>query len=106
MAPSRLGAGKRMLTYLARRVVTAALTLLASTFGVAMLVHVVPGDPVMMMMAQNSAATPEQIANMRHQLGLDLPLWQQYLHYMGKLLSGDLGRSIFGSEPVSKLLIE
>jgi ABC-type dipeptide/oligopeptide/nickel transport system permease component len=95
-----------MLTYLARRVVTAALTLLASTFGVAMLVHVVPGDPVMMMMAQNSAATPEQIANMRHQLGLDLPLWQQYLHYMGKLLSGDLGRSIFGSEPVSKLLIE
>jgi ABC-type dipeptide/oligopeptide/nickel transport system permease component len=95
-----------MLTFLARRVVTAALTLLASTFGVAMLVHVVPGDPVMMMMAQNSAATPEQIANMRHQLGLDLPLWQQYLHYMGKLLSGDLGRSIFGSEPVGKLLLE
>jgi ABC-type dipeptide/oligopeptide/nickel transport system permease component len=95
-----------MLTFLARRVATAALTLLASTFGVAMLVHVVPGDPVMMMMAQNSAATPEQIANMRHQLGLDLPLWQQYLHYMGKLLSGDLGRSIFGSEPVAKLLIE
>ena len=95
-----------MLTYLARRVVTAALTLLASSFGVAMLVHVVPGDPVMMMMAQNSAATPEQIANMRHQLGLDLPLWQQYLHYMGKLFSGDLGRSIFGSEPVAKLLLE
>jgi ABC-type dipeptide/oligopeptide/nickel transport system permease component len=95
-----------MLSYLARRIVTAALTLLASTFGVAMLVHVVPGDPVMMMMAQNSAASPEQIANMRHQLGLDLPLWDQYLYYMSKLLSGDLGRSIFGSEPVSKLLIE
>ena len=57
-------------------------------------------------MAQNSSPTPEQLAAMRHTLGLDLPLSLQYVHYMGRLLSGDLGRSIFGSEPVVTLLWE
>src|SRR4029077_120496 len=43
---------------------------------------------------------------MRHALGLDLPLWQQYFHYAGNVLRGDLGRSIFGSQPVAALLLE
>ena len=43
---------------------------------------------------------------MRHALGLDLPLWLQYFHYMEHVLQGDLGRSIFGSEPVAALLLE
>ena len=53
-----------------------------------------------------TSPTPEQIARMRHALGLDLPLWLQYFHYMGHVLRGDLGRSIFGSEPVAALLLE
>ncbi len=92
--------------FLLRRVLTALATLVVSSFAVCMLIHLIPGDPVMMMMAQNSSPTPEQIARMRHALGLDLPFWLQYFHYMGHVLRGDLGRSIFGSEPVATLLLE
>jgi ABC-type dipeptide/oligopeptide/nickel transport system permease component len=95
-----------MARFLLRRVLTALATLIASSFAVCMLIHLIPGDPVMMMMAQNSSPTPEQIAKMRDALGLDLPLWQQYFHYMGQVLSGHLGRSIFGREPVATLLLE
>lgn len=95
-----------MTRFVLRRIGTALLTLLASSFGVCMLIHLIPGDPVALMMAQNSSPSPEQLAAMRHMLGLDLPLWQQYFHYMGRLLSGDLGRSIFGNEPVADLLLE
>ena len=84
----------------------ALVTLLASTVGVSLLIHVVPGDPVMMMMAQNAAATPEAIENARRALGLDLPVWQQTLRYLGNILQGDFGRSIFGAEPVSTLLFD
>jgi peptide/nickel transport system permease protein len=95
-----------MSRFLLSRVLSALATLILSSFAVCMLIHLIPGDPVMMMMAQNSSPTAEQIARMRHALGLDLPLWQQYFHYMGHLLQGDLGRSIFGSEPVATLLLE
>jgi peptide/nickel transport system permease protein len=95
-----------MTRFLLSRVLSALATLIVSSFAVCMLIHLIPGDPVMMMMAQNSSPTPEQIARMRHALGLDLPLWLQYFHYMGHVLRGDLGRSIFGSEPVAALLLE
>ena len=95
-----------MIRFVLRRLLAAGLTLLVSTFLVCMLIHLIPGDPVLMMMAQNSSPSPEQIAAMRHTLGLDLPLWLQYFHYMGRLFSGDLGRSIFGSQPVASLLLE
>jgi ABC-type dipeptide/oligopeptide/nickel transport system permease component len=95
-----------MSRFLLSRALSAFATLILSSFAVCMLIHLIPGDPVMMMMAQNSSPTPEQIARMRHALGLDLPLWQQYFHYMGNVLRGDLGRSIFGSEPVAALLLE
>src|SRR5258705_7205071 len=95
-----------MTRFLLRRALSALATLIVSSFAVCMLIHLIPGDPVMMMMAQNSSPTPEQIERMRHALGLDLPLWLQYSHYMGNVLQGDLGRSIFGSEPVAALLLE
>jgi peptide/nickel transport system permease protein len=95
-----------MTRFIMRRLLAALVTLLISSFLVCMLIHLIPGDPVAMMMAQNSAPSPEQLAAMRHMLGLDLPLWQQYFHYMGRVLTGDLGRSIFGSEPVLTLLME
>ena len=95
-----------MIRFLLRRILTALATLIVSSFAVCMLIHLIPGDPVMMMMAQNSSPTPEQIARMRHALGLDLPLWLQYFQYMSHVLRGDLGRSIFGSEPVATLLLE
>lgn len=95
-----------MAGFILRRLLTALITLLISSFLVCMLIHLIPGDPVMMMMAQNSSPSPAQILAMRHSLGLDLPIWMQYFHYMGRLLSGDMGRSIFGSQPVATLLLE
>ena len=95
-----------MTRFVLRRLAAALVTLLISSFLVCMLIHLIPGDPVMMMMAQNSSPSPAQIAAMRHMLGLDLPLWMQYFHYMGRLFSGDLGRSIFGNEPVATVLLE
>lgn len=60
--------------------------------------HMVPGDPARLIAGDR--ATPEIVAHIRAQLGLDLPLPQQYLHYMGQLLQGDLGMSIRTHRPV------
>lgn len=51
-------------------------------------------------------ATPETIARINAEFGLDLPLWQQYLHWMGGILQGDLGTSWFNRVPVSELIAQ
>ncbi|MEA2515534.1 MAG: peptide/nickel transport system permease protein [Thermomicrobiales bacterium] len=58
-----------------------------------MLVHLLPGDPVMLML-RGTGASPEQMDDLRHQLGLDQPLVEQYLHFMERAVRGDFGRSI------------
>lgn len=63
-----------------------------------LLIHLVPGDPVLSYLGER--ATPEQVAEMRHRFGLDLPLWQQYVNYWQQLLSGDLGVTFFDRRPV------
>src|ERR671934_826332 len=57
-----------------------------------LLIHIVPGDPVRNALGEN--ATEEQVAELKHKLGLDLPLSRQYLNYWGGLLRGDLGVSL------------
>src|SRR5215470_787213 len=72
--------------------------LLLVTFGVFLLLHLTPGDPIDAMMAESVDATVKE--NLRRELGLDRPLAVQYLAWMGRLLRGDLGRSIRNGEPV------
>lgn len=60
--------------------------------------HLIPGDPARLIAGDR--ATDAIVENIRHQLGLDLPLYQQYLRYMSDLLHGDLGTSIRTSRPV------
>src|SRR5437588_188618 len=61
--------------------------------------HVVPADPVRLYAGPRaSQATIQQI---RHQLGFDLPIWEQYLHYLGGLFHGDFGYSLFSHRAVS-----
>ncbi|MBH0238337.1 ABC transporter permease [Methylobrevis albus] len=95
-----------MITLIARRIATAFMTILAVVVLSGLLVHVVPGDPVTAMMAQSVTASPEVMAEMRSQLGLDLPVWQQVARYAGGVLTGDLGTTIRGNEPVARLLLE
>ena len=61
-------------------------------------IHLLPGDPAAAILGQH--ATPELVAQIREQLGLDKPLWQQYIDYMGQLLQGDFGKSIINNRPV------
>ncbi|TCQ08889.1 peptide/nickel transport system permease protein/oligopeptide transport system permease protein [Rhizobium sp. PP-F2F-G36] len=95
-----------MLFLIAKRVLTAFVTVLTVIVLSGILIHVVPGDPVTAMMAQSVTATPEVMAEMRSQLGLDLPVWQQVVLYASHVLTGDLGTTIRGNEPVARLLFE
>lgn len=92
-----------MLTYLYRRILGGALTLLGVATLVFALLHLLPGDPAATLLAQ-SGASPEAIAALRAQLGLNLSLPAQYLNWLARLARGDLGRSLFYSQPVSELL--
>jgi peptide/nickel transport system permease protein len=67
-----------------------------------LLIHLVPGDPIQMMLGEG--ATPTDIAALRHQYNLDLPLGQQYLHYWSGVLHGDLGTSIRLHDTVAHLI--
>src|SRR4029079_10482951 len=65
------------------------------------LIHLVPGDPAQVMLGER--ATPQPIANLSAELGLDRPLYVQYGRFLGGLLTGDLGRSLKTRE---KIVIE
>ncbi len=68
------------------------------------LIHLVPGDPVLVILGV--AAKPEQVEMMRQRLGLDQPILIQYWDWMTALLQGDLGASIRSGEPVTRLILE
>ena len=78
-------------------------------FGVSVLtflmLHLVPGDPVAAMFIGQGGAKAEQMEQVREQLGLNDPLPVQYVAYMGKVVQGDLGRSIRTNEPVAKMIV-
>ena len=67
-----------------------------------LMIHLVPGDPVRA--ALGPMATPELVEATRHQFGLDLPLWEQYFHFIGGLFTGDLGSSIQLRLPVADII--
>ena len=67
-----------------------------------MLIHLVPGDPILQMLGEG--ATPTDISALRHQYGLDQPLWAQYVHYWNGVLNGDLGSSIRLHSTVANLI--
>lgn len=94
-----------MMSYLARRILAAVVTIFITTIAVSMLIHLVPGDPVQIMYAQSQGTTPEQLEQVRRSLGLDRPLVEQYVMYMTRVLQGDLGYTIRGEQPVLDLLL-
>jgi len=69
-----------------------------------LLIHLVPGDPITMMLGEG--ATPADISALRHQIGLDLPLQTQYLRYWTGVLHGDLGTSIRMHSTVADLIAQ
>jgi len=69
-----------------------------------LLVHIVPGDPVQQMLGEGARA--EDLQQLRHALGLDLPLYVQYGRYLGGLVRGDWGRSFRFQTPVLGVVLE
>ncbi len=91
-----------MLTFMTRRVAYALLILLGVTLITYLLLFMLPADPARQIAGRS--ATPEVVENIRHQLGLDLPFYQQYFNYLKELLHGDLGRSFIQRSEVSELI--
>ncbi|MEV5322754.1 ABC transporter permease [Nonomuraea sp. NPDC052634] len=91
-----------MSRYLLRRLLSLVLVLLVAVTLSFALVHLLPGDPVELMLNGNLGglqATPEQEAALRHELGLDRSIAEQYLTFIGNALTGDFGRSIASGQP-------
>jgi peptide/nickel transport system permease protein len=82
----------------------ALLVVLGVSTLVFLLIHLVPGDPVEAMLGERAQASDR--AALRAALGLDLPLWEQYLRYLGGLAQLDLGASLIDQRPVAEILAE
>ncbi len=84
----------------ARRVLWMPPTLLGLLLIVFAVSHVIPSDPARVMAGEN--APPEQVEALRHRYGLDQPLPQQFVRYVGDVVSGNLGTSLFTQRPVAE----
>jgi peptide/nickel transport system permease protein len=87
-----------MLAFIVRRLLQAIPILLGVSLVVFGLVHIVPGNPIDMLMPPE--ASPEVIAQMKAAFGFDKPLYVQYLLWLGRALTGDFGLSVFNASPV------
>ena len=88
-----------MFRLLARRLALIVPTFIGVTLLGFLLIHSIPGDPVEVRVGERGI-TPERLAYFRAELGLDQPLWKQFLDYQAQLLRGDLGRSVVTQERV------
>ncbi|MFD5534167.1 ABC transporter permease [[Kitasatospora] papulosa] len=93
------------LRYTAGKLAGAAVSLFAVLVTSFFLFRLIPGDPVKQMTGGRQVST-EQIAAMREEFGLDLPLWQQFTDYCGKALTGDFGTSYQFRAPVMDKITE
>nr|WP_275422447.1 ABC transporter permease [Paenibacillus mucilaginosus] len=82
-----------------QRLLSSLLVIAGASFLVFFILYLLPGDPVLMMLA-GTTFTPEAAANLRHQLGLDQSALQQFLRFAGGLLQGDFGKSLVSDDPV------
>ncbi len=92
--------------YVLKRLLLAVPTLFVASVLIFSLVHMAPGGPIRVMLGDFQ--DPVLIERLRHHLGLDLPLYKQYLHWAGNILQGDLGFSItvHRGAPVTELLLQ
>ncbi|MFN8007165.1 MAG: ABC transporter permease [Terriglobia bacterium] len=93
-----------MRSYLVRRLLLTLPALLGVVILVFSLVHLVPGDPVQMMLGDSAPAA--DVRQLRSQLGLDRPIWEQGWRYFFELSRGNLGTSFRFGEPVARIIAE
>jgi dipeptide transport system permease protein len=88
-----------MLAYFVRRILLTIPTFVALMFATFAAIRLVPGDPVEVRVGERGIS-PERLAEFRHALGLDLPVWRQFLAYVWQLLHGDFGTSLSTQQKV------
>lgn len=93
-----------MVTYVLRRLLLMIPVALLVSFVTFMLIHIVPGDPARVLLGES--ATPQTVAALDHQLGLDKPLWTQYALWLEQALHGNLGQSIQLQQPVTTAIMQ
>jgi peptide/nickel transport system permease protein len=93
-----------VLRYFIRRVLLAVPVLLGVATLVFSLIHLVPGDPAQAMMGDGAA--PQDVAELRKNLGLDQPLLSQYATFLRHAITGDLGTSFRTGQPVTTMILE
>ncbi|PEJ53610.1 peptide ABC transporter permease [Bacillus sp. AFS002410] len=87
-----------MTQFILNRIVSAIIVIFGISILSFFLIHLIPGDPVKIMLGLN--ASPEQVAKLTHHLGLDKPLLVQYLQYINNVFHGDFGTSLKTGRPV------
>ncbi len=90
--------------YILRRLAATLPVMAVVAVVVFLLIHLSPGDPAALI--AGDLATEDDILRLRVALGLDQPLWRQFVLWLGRLATGDLGTSIFTQVPVSQLLAQ
>jgi dipeptide transport system permease protein len=82
-----------------------AIVLFVLSILIFLFMRAIPGDPVLTILGEN-ITTPEQYQQLRHSLGLDLPLYEQYFNWIWLVLQGDFGKSISTQQPVLDIVVE
>jgi ABC-type dipeptide/oligopeptide/nickel transport system permease component len=86
------------ISYLLKRILSAIPVLFIVSLLSFFFIHMIPGDPSMALLGPN--ATPNEIENLKLEMGLDQPLPLQYATSLGRMLSGDMGNSILSGRPI------
>lgn len=93
-----------MLAYLIKRILSLIPVLFVVTVAIFLIVHLTPGDPAAAMLGIE--ASQEEIQALNEQLGFNRPIQEQYVHWLGNVVRGDLGDSLFMRQPVSQAIAE
>jgi peptide/nickel transport system permease protein len=91
-----------VLAYVGARLIQTVPVLLLASFFIFGFIRLIPGDPALALAGQN--ATPEQIEALRHRFGLDRPIYEQYVTWIGQAVRGDFGMSYISQRPVADLI--
>ncbi|MEH7254879.1 ABC transporter permease [Neobacillus niacini] len=93
-----------MVIYLAKRLLSLIPVLFTVSIAIFLIIHITPGDPATVILGDE--ASPEELKELRTELGLDQPILQQYLSWLTSVISGDFGDSYFMHQPVITAIIE
>jgi peptide/nickel transport system permease protein len=96
--------------YVVRRVLQLIPVLILVSLAVFLLVRLIPGDPVLVMLGidpdERARISAEQYRVLQHQIGLDQPIYTQYLNWAGKIVHGDFGLSLATRRPIVEIIFE